>query len=214
MAPANWMGQQPHTFTPHVAAECANYGLRFEATSRQLPKLVFRCNNDVLQEGRDIRTLRSSASMTTRPTPARPIWRNLGARRQSRRPRQQASVHRPQLENLGHALRLSARRCRRSLVENLPAASHPLWNYHPTIDNHVYSQRHPQPLEHGAVQSAGMTISASRSLADGDGLTSTLPIRRHAAHPDQRPHPSGTAVTHMKNVKTVNWNDNSKAKAW
>jgi hypothetical protein len=86
--------------------------------------------------------------------------------------------------------------------------------YHPNYDNHVYknvtiSLSNTEPFNRGhddlSIQLGALTV---------DGLTfdncrsGGMPLIQISDH-----NPSGFAVTHMRNVKTINWIDTSKSKA-
>jgi hypothetical protein len=86
--------------------------------------------------------------------------------------------------------------------------------YHPNYDNHVYrdlliSQTNTEPFNRGhddrSAQYGGLTV---------DGLTfdgcrsGGMPLVQISDD-----NPSGAGVTHLRNVRTVNWKDGSKAKA-
>ena len=210
-----WWANSLNTFTRNVAVENGEYGFRYEATQTSAQKLVFKIQQpDGSKKAVDIRTLpfvrfednevHSNVGLygvnlgegVNRVGPDRKhpfIVRNLKI----------WDTHygfRPQVPSL--------------LVENLRLHHTHYGVYHPNYDNHVYrnvtiSLSNTEPFNRGhddlSVQFGSLTV---------DGLTfdncrsGGMPLIQISDH-----NPSGTAVTHMRNVKTVNWADNSKAKA-
>jgi hypothetical protein len=86
--------------------------------------------------------------------------------------------------------------------------------YHPNYDNHVYrnltiSQTNTEPFnrghdddsnQYGVLAVDGLTFDGCRSGG--------MPLIQISDN-----NPSGAAVTHLRNVKTVNWKDNSKSRS-
>lgn len=99
------------------------------------------------------------------------------------------------------------------LVENLSIKSH-YGIYHPNFDNHVYrnvtiTETNTEPfnrghddlsVQHGAVTVDGLTFVNIRSGG--------MPLIQISDD-----NPTGKAESHFRNVKTVDWKDNSKQKA-
>lgn len=210
-----WWANSQNTFTRNVAAENSNYGFRFEATQGSALKLTFKVQQpDGSKKAVDIRTLpfvrfddneaHSSLGLygvnlgegvnRVGPDSKHPfIVRNLKI----------WDTHygfRPQVPSL--------------LVENLRLHHTHYGIYHPNYDNHVYrnvtiSNSNTEPFNRGhddlSIQVGSLTV---------DGLTfdncrsGGMPLIQISDH-----NPNGTAVTHLRNVKTVNWNDNSKSKS-
>ncbi|MBI1831320.1 MAG: hypothetical protein HYR84_07720, partial [Planctomycetes bacterium] len=99
-------------------------------------------------------------------------------------------------------------------VENMVIHKVAYGVYHPNYDNHEYknlliSQTNTEPFNRGHDD-----ISIQYGVLAVDGLTfdgcrsGGMPLIQISDD-----NPTGKAETHMKNVKTVNWNDNSKARA-
>jgi hypothetical protein len=210
-----WWANSRNTFTRNVATENGLYGFRYEATQGSSLKLTFKVQEpDGSKNMVDIRTLpfvrfddneaHSSLGLygvnlgegvnKVGPDAKHPfIVRNLKI----------WDTHygfRPQVPSL--------------LVENLRLHHTHYGVYHPNYDNHVYrnvtiSLSNTEPFNRGhddlSIQYGALTV---------DGLTfdncrsGGMPLIQISDH-----NPTGIAVTHMKNVKTINWKDNSKAKA-
>jgi hypothetical protein len=210
-----WWANSANTFTRNVAADNGNYGFRYEATPNSRLSLIMR----VQQPGGDyrqvdIRTLpfvrfddnevHSSVGLYgvnlgegvkhVGPDARHPfIVRNLKI----------WDVHygfRPQVPSL--------------LVENLRLHRVAYGVYHPDFNNHVYrnvliSQTDTEPFNRGHDD---LSVQFGPLVVDGltfDGCRSGgMPLVQISDD-----NPTGTAVTHLRNVKTVNWQDNSKQKA-
>jgi hypothetical protein len=198
-----------------VAAECDEYGFRYEATPTSALKLNFPIRQaDGSMKQTDPRTLpfvrfednevHSSHGLygvnigqgvnRVGPDERHPfIVRNLKI----------WDVHygfRPQVPNL--------------LVENLTLHRVAYGVYHPNYDNHVYRnviirQTNTEPFNRGhdddSVQYGILTV---------DGLTfdgcrsGGMPLIQISDN-----NPTGSAMTHIRNLKTVNWSDNSRARS-
>ena len=100
------------------------------------------------------------------------------------------------------------------LVENMTIHKASYGVYHPNYDNHVYrnlviSQTNTEPFNRGHDD---LSVQYGRLTVDGltfDGCRSGgMPLIQISDD-----NPTGTAVTHLRHVKTLNWKDNSKAKA-
>ena len=86
--------------------------------------------------------------------------------------------------------------------------------YHPNYDNHVYrnvliSQTHTEPFNRGHDD---LSVQYGRLTVDGltfDGCRSGgMPLIQISDD-----NPTGDADSHFRNVKVVNWKDNSRQKA-
>ncbi len=210
-----WWTCSLNTFTRNVAAECGQYGFRYEATPGSGHRLDFNIRQpDGTRKKTDVRTLpfvrfddnevHSSHGLygvnlgegvnRVGPDAKHPfVVRNLKI----------WDTHygfRPQVPNL--------------LVENLHIDRVAYGIYHPNYDNHAYKNvyighTNTEPFNRGhddlSVQYGALTV---------DGLTfdgcrsGGMPLIQISDH-----NPTGTAVTHMRNVKTPNWSDNTKQKA-
>lgn len=210
-----WWANSLNTFTRNVAVENGQYGYRFEATQGSAFKLTLPVlHGDGERKPVDIRTLpfvrfednevHSNYGLygvnlgegvnRVGPDTKHPfIVRNLKI----------WDTHygfRPQVPNL--------------LVENLQIHKVAYGVYHPNFDNHVYknvliSQTHTEPFNRGHDD-----VSVQYGVLTVDGLTfdgirsGGMPLIQISDD-----NPTGAAVSHFRNVKTVNWNDSNKAKA-
>ena len=210
-----WWTCSLNNFTRNVAAECGNYGFRYEATPSSSLKLLFPIRQaDGTRKETDPRTLpfvrfddnevHSSHGLygvnlgegvnRIGPDAKHPfVVRNLKI----------WDVHygfRPQVPNL--------------LVENLTIHKAAYGVYHPNYENHVYrnvliSQTHTEPFNRGHDD-----LSVQYGLLTVDGLTfdgcrsGGMPLVQISDD-----NPTGTAVTHFRNLKTINWSDTTKARA-
>ncbi len=210
-----WWANSMNTFTRNIAAENDNYGFRFEATQSSQLKLTMKvAQPDGSKKTVDIRTLpfvrfednevHSSVGLygfnlgegvnKVGPDAKHPfIVRNMKI----------WDTHygfRPQVPNL--------------YVENMMIHKVAYGVYHPNYDNHEYknltiSQTNTEPFNRGHDD-----ISIQYGVLTVDGLTfdgcrsGGMPLIQISDD-----NPSGKAETHVRNVKTINWNDNSKAKA-
>lgn len=210
-----WWTCSLNTFTRNVAAECGNYGFRYEATPTSALKLIFPIRQpDGTRKPTDPRTLpfvkfegnevHSSHGLygvnlgegvnRVGPDAAHPfIVKNLKI----------WDVHygfRPQVPNLH--------------VENLTIHKVAYGVYHPNFDgwyfkNVLISQTNTEPFNRGHDD---LSVQYGSLVVDGltfDGCRSGgMPLIQISDD-----NPTGHAVSHFRNVKTINWNDNSKSRA-
>ncbi len=210
-----WWTCSLNSFTRNVATECDNYGFRYEATSGSSLKLVFPIRQpDGSRKNVDVRTLPfvrfednevhsvhglygvnlGEGVNRVGPDAAHPfVVKNLKI----------WDTHygfRPQVPNL--------------IVENLHIHKVAYGVYHPNFDGHYYknvliSQTNTEPFNRGHDD---LSVQYGPLVVDGltfDGCRSGgMPLIQISDD-----NPTGNAVTHMRNVKTVNWTDGSKAKA-
>jgi len=210
-----WWTCSLNTFTRNVAAECGNYGFRYEATPSSSLKLMFPIRQaDGTRKPTDPRTLpfvkfednevHSSHGLygvnlgegvnRVGPDAAHPfIVKNLKI----------WDVHygfRPQVPNLR--------------VENLTIHKVAYGIYHPNFDNWHFknvliSQTHTEPFNRGHDD---LSVQYGSLVVDGltfDGCRSGgMPLIQISDD-----NPTGNAVSHFRNVKLLNWNDNSKSRA-
>lgn len=210
-----WWANSLNTFTRNVAVENGNYGYRYEATQGGSFKLTLPVlQPDGSRKPVDIRTLpfvrfednevHSNFGLygvnlgegvnRVGPDTKHPfIVRNLKI----------WDTHygfRPQVPNL--------------LVENLKIHKVAYGVYHPNYENHVYrdvliSQTNTEPFNRGhddlSVQYGALTVDGLTF----DGIRSGgMPLIQISDD-----NPGGNAVSHFRNLKTLNWSDGSKAKA-
>ncbi len=209
-----WWANSLNTFTRNVAAACDAYGFRFEATNSSALKLDLPIMQpDGTTKVTDIRTLpfvrfddneiHSSRGLyglnlgegvnLVGPDASHPfIVRNTNI----------WDVHygfRPQVPSL--------------LVENMTIRSH-YGVYHPNFDNHLYRnltirQTNTEPFNRGHDDD-----STQYGVLAVDGLTfdnirsGGMPLIQISDD-----NMTGRAVSHFRNVKVVNWMDNSRDKA-
>lgn len=210
-----WWTCSLNTFTRNVAAECGNYGFRYEATPSSSLKLMFPIRQaDGTKKPTDPRRLpfvkfednevHSSHGLygvnlgegvnRVGPDAAHPfIVKNLKI----------WDVHygfRPQVPNLR--------------VENLTIHKVAYGVYHPNFDNWYMknvriSQTHTEPFNRGHDD---LSVQYGSLVVDGltfDGCRSGgMPLIQISDD-----NPTGHAVSHFRNVKLLNWNDNSKSRA-
>jgi hypothetical protein len=210
-----WWTCSLNSFTRNVAAECDQYGFRYEATLHPAHKLAFPIRQaDGSRKPTDPRTLpfvrfEDNEVHTSHglygvnlgegvnrvgPDAAHPfVVKNLKV----------WDVHygfRPQVPNLR--------------VENLTLHRVNYGVYHPNYDNHFYtnvvvSQTNTEPFNRGHDD-----LSVQYGLLAVDGLTfdgcrsGGMPLVQISDD-----NPTGAAVTHLRNVRTVNWADTTRARA-
>jgi hypothetical protein len=210
-----WWTCSLNSFTRNVAAECGNYGFRYEATPSSSLKLMFPIRQaDGTRKQLDPRTLpfvrfednevHSSHGLygvnlgegvnRVGPDASHPfVVKNLRI----------WDVHygfRPQVPNLH--------------VENLDIHKVAYGVYHPNYDNHFYKNvviafTNTEPFNRGHDD-----LSVQYGVLAVDGLTfdgcrsGGMPLIQISDD-----NPTGTAVTHFRNVKTTNWADGSRQKA-
>ncbi len=210
-----WWTCSLNSFTRNVAAECGNYGFRYEATPSSSLKLNFSIRQpDGTRKDTDPRTLPFVRFEGNEVHSSHGLYGvNLGEGVNRVGPDEKHpfvvkdlkiwDVHygfRPQVPNL--------------VVENLHIHKVAYGVYHPNYDNHFYkdvliSQTHTEPFNRGHDD-----LSAQYGLLAVDGLTfdgcrsGGMPLVQISDD-----NPTGQAVTHLRNVKTVNWTDGSKEKA-
>ncbi len=210
-----WWTCSLNSFTRNVAAECGNYGFRYEATPSSSLKLNFPIRQpDGTRKDTDPRTLPFVRFEDNEVHSSHGLYGvNLGEGVSRVGPDAKHpfvvknlkiwDVHygfRPQVPNL--------------VVENLHIHKVAYGVYHPHFDNHFYkdvliSQTHTEPfnrghddlsVQHGVLAIDGLTFDGCRSGG--------MPLVQISDD-----NPTGKAVTHLRNVKTLNWSDGSKEKA-
>jgi hypothetical protein len=210
-----WWTCSLNTFTRNVAAECGNYGFRYEATPTSALKLLFPIRQpDGSRKETDPRTLPFVRFEDNEVHSSHGLYGvNLGEGVNRVGPDAKHpfvvknlkiwDVHygfRPQVPNL--------------VVENLHIHKVSYGVYHPNYDNHFYknvliSQTNTEPFNRGHDD---LSVQYGLLVVDGmtfDGCRSGgMPLIQISDD-----NPTGAAVTHMRGVKTVNWTDGSKAKA-
>lgn len=210
-----WWANSLNTFTRNIAADNDNYGFRFEATQTSALKLMMKVQQpDGSKKTVDIRTLpfvrfedneiHSSAGL---------YGLNLGEGVNKVGPdvKHPFIVRNTKIWDTHYGFRPQVPSLR---VENMMIHKVAYGVYHPNYDNHEYknltiSQTHTEPfnrghddvsIQYGALTVDGLTFDGCRSAG--------MPLIQISDD-----NPNGTAETHMRNVKTINWKDGSKARA-
>jgi hypothetical protein len=210
-----WWTCSLNSFTRNVAVETDLYGFRYEATPSSSLKLMFPIRQpDGSRKVMDPRTLPFVRFEDNEVHTTHGLYGvNLGEGVNRVGPDLKHpfvvknlkvwDVHygfRPQVPNL--------------VVENLHLHRVAYGVYHPNYENHFYknvliSQTNTEPFNRGHDD-----LSVQYGLLVVDGLTfdgcrsGGMPLIQISDD-----NPTGDAVMHMRNVKTVNWNDTSKARA-
>ena len=210
-----WWANSLNTFTRNVAAENDHYGFRYEATPSSRLKLNFRVQqSDGSYRTVDIRTLpfvRFEGNEVHSSTGLYGVNLGEGVNRVGPDVRHPFVVRDLKIWDVHYAFRPQVPSL---LAENVRIHKAVYGVYHPNYDNHVYrnlliSQTHSEPfnrghddlsVQYGALVVDGLTFDGCRS-----GYMPLIQISDD--------NPSGAAVTHLRNVKTVNWKDNSRGKA-
>ena len=210
-----WWANSLNTFTRNVAADNGLYGFRYEATSSSALKLVFRVQQPDGEFSKvDIRTLpfvRFDDNEVHSNVGLYGVNLGEGVNRVGPDARHPFIVRNLKIWDIHYGFRPQVPNLR---VENLRIHKAAYGIYHPNFDGHVYkdvliSQTHTEPfnrghdddsVQYGSLIVDGLTFDGCRSggmpliqISD-DNLT-------------------GNAVSHFRNVKTINRNDNSKQKA-
>jgi len=210
-----WWTCSLNTFTRNIAAECGNYGFRYEATPTSALKLIFSIRQpDGSRKDVDPRTLPFVRFEDNEVHSSHGLYGvNLGEGVNRVGPDAKHpfivkhlkiwDVHygfRPQVPNLQ--------------VENLALHKVAYGVYHPNYDNHFYknvliSQTNTEPFNRGHDD---LSVQYGPLAVDGltfDGCRSGgMPLIQISDD-----NPTGKAETHLRNVKTLNWTDGSRAKA-
>lgn len=210
-----WWANSLNTFTRNVAAENDNYGFRYEATPSSALKLVFKVQQpDGSKKAVDIRTLpfvRFDDNEVHSSVGLYGLNLGEGVNRVGPDTRHPFIVRNMKIWDTHYGFRPQVPSLR---VENMMIHRVAYGVYHPNYDNHEYknltiSQTNTEPFNRGhddlSVQYGALTV---------DGLTfdgcrsGGMPLIQISDD-----NPTGKAETHMRNVKTVNWKDASKARA-
>jgi hypothetical protein len=210
-----WWANSQNTFTRNVAVENGEYGFRYEATQTSALKMAMKVQQpDGAKKTVDIRTLpfvRFDDNEVHSSVGVYGVNLGEGVNRVGPDTRHPFIVRNLKIWDTHYGFRPQVPSL---LVDGLRLHHTHYGVYHPNYDNHVYrnvniSLSNTEPFNRGhddlSVQFGSLTV---------DGLTfdncrsGGMPLIQISDH-----NPSGAAVTHLRNVKTVNWKDNSKAKA-
>lgn len=210
-----WWTCSLNTFTRNVAAECGQYGFRFEATPTSALKLSFAIPQpDGTRKTTDPRTLPFVRFEDNEVHGSRGLYGvNLGegVNRVGPDKRHPFVVRNLKVWDVHYAFRPQVPNL---LVEGLTIHRAAYGVYHPNYDNHVYrgvriGQTHTEPFNRGHDD-----LSVQYGVLTVDGLTfdgcrsGGMPLVQISDD-----NPTGRAETHFRNVRTVNWSDTSKARA-
>lgn len=210
-----WWANSLNSFTRNVAADNGNYGFRYEATQGSSQKLTLRVQQpDGSKKLVDIRTLpfiRFDDNEVHSSTGLYGCNLGEGVNRVGPDVNHPFIVRNLKIWDTHYGFRPQVPSLR---VENLMIHKVAYGVYHPNYDNHEYknvtiSQTNTEPFNRGhddaSIQYGPLTV---------DGLTfdgcrsGGMPLIQISDD-----NPTGRAQTHMRNVKTINWNDGSKARA-
>lgn len=210
-----WWTCSLNSLTRNVATECGNYGFRYEATPSSSLKLMFSIRQpDGTRKDTDPRTLPFVKFEDNEVHSSHGLYGvNLGEGVNRVGPDEKHSfvvknlkiwdVHygfRPQVPNL--------------IVENLHINKVAYGVYHPNFEGHFYKNvyigyTNTEPFNRGHDD---LSIQYGQLVVDGltfDGIRSGgMPLIQISDD-----NPTENAVTHMRNVKLLNWTDNSKQRA-
>lgn len=210
-----WWTCSLNSFTRNVAAECDQYGFRYEATPTSALKLMFPIRQaDGSKRLTDPRTLPFVRFDDNEVHSSHGLYGvNLGegVNRVGPDSRHPFVVRNLKVWDIHYAFRPQVPNL---LVENLTIHRAAYGVYHPNYENHVYrnviiSQTNTEPFNRGHDD-----LSVQFGLLTVDGLTfdgcrsGGMPLVQISDD-----NPTGKAETHFKNVKTLHWSDRSKDRA-
>src|SRR5439155_2983483 len=203
-----WWANSLNTFTRNVAAENGQYGFRYEATPTSLLRLVFPIlQADGSRKPVDIRTLpfvRFEGNEAHSSTGLYGLNLGEGVNRVGPDTQHPFIVRNTKIWDVHYAFRPQVPSL---LVENMQIHRAEYGVYHPNYDNHVYrnlliSQTNTEPFNRGHDD-----LSAQYGPLAVDGLTFAgvhsgdyMPLIQISDD-----NPTGKGVTHLRNVKTVDW---------
>jgi hypothetical protein len=210
-----WWANSLNTFTRNVAAENDNYGFRFEATQSSALKLTMKvAQPDGSKKAVDIRTLpfvRFDDNEVHSSVGLYGLNLGEGVNKVGPDTKHPFIVRNMKIWDTHYGFRPQVPSLR---VENMVIHKVAYGVYHPNYDNHEYknltiSQTHTEPFNRGHDD-----LSIQYGVLTVDGLTfdgcrsGGMPLIQISDT-----NPNGKAETHMKNVKMINWKDNSKSRA-
>lgn len=210
-----WWTCSLNSFTRNVAAECGNYGFRYEATPSSSLKLLFSIRQpDGSRQDLDPRTLpfvRFEDNEVHSSVGLYGVNLGEGVNRVGPDPRHPFIVKNLLIWDVHYGFRPQVPNLR---VENLTLHRVEYGVYHPNYDGHFYknlviSQTNTEPFNRGHDD-----LSVQYGLLVVDGLTfdgcrsGSMPLIQISDD-----NPTGRAETHLRNVKTVGWTDGSKQRA-
>ena len=210
-----WWTCSLNSFTRNVAAECDQYGFRYEATPSSALKLSFPIRtaggDRVPTDPRTLPFVRFDDNEVHTSHGLYGVNLGEGVNRVGPDSRHPFVVRNLKIWDVHYAFRPQVPNL---LVENLTIHRAVYGVYHPNFDNHVYrnvliSQTHTEPFNRGHDD-----LSVQYGVLTVDGLTfdgcrsGGMPLVQISDD-----NPTGKAETHFRNVKTTNWSDTSKQRA-
>lgn len=210
-----WWANSLNTFTRNVAVENGNYGFRFEATQTSSLKMVMKVQQpDGKMKAVDIRTLpfvRFDDNDVHSSTGLYGVNLGEGVNRVGPDTKHPFIVRNLKIWDTHYGFRPQVPSL---MVENLTLHHTHYGIYHPNYDNHVYknvsiAKSNTEPFNRGHDDDSNQF-----GIVTVDGLTfdncrsGGMPLIQLTDH-----NRSGFASMHFKNVKTINWGDNSRDKA-
>ena len=210
-----WWTCSLNSITRNVAAECGNYGFRYEATPTSALKLNFPIRQpDGAKKTVDPRTLpfvKFEDNEVHSSTGLYGVNLGEGVNRVGPDANHPFVVKNLRIWDIHYAFRPQVPNL---VVENLDIHRAAYGIYHPNFDNHHYknvsiAQTNTEPFNRGHDD-----LSVQYGLLAVDGLTfdgcrsGGMPLVQISDD-----NPTGRAVSHFRNVKTLNWGDTSKSKA-
>ena len=211
-----WWANSLNTFTRNVAANCDQYGFRYEATPTSALKLTFPVQQpDGSLKDVDIRTLPFVRFDDNEVHSSEGLYGlNLGEGVNRVGPDAQHPfvVRNMRIWDVHYGFRPQAPSV---LVENMHLHRIVYGVYHPNFDNHVYrnvtisQSQMAEPfnrghdddsVQHGVLAVDGLTFDAVRS--------GSMPLIQISDD-----NSTGNAASHFRNVKVLNWTDGSRGRA-
>lgn len=202
-----WWTNSLNTFTRNVAADNGNYGFRYEATPSSALKVVFRIMQpDGSRKMVDVRTLpfvRFDDNEAHSTTGLYGVNLGEGVGRVGPDTRHPFIVRNLKIWDVHYAFRPQAPTM---LVDGLTIHRAAYGVYHPNYDNHVYrnvliSETNTEPFNRGhddlSVQYGKLTVDGLTFAGVRSGYMPLVQISDD--------NPTGTAETHLRNVRTVKW---------
>lgn len=210
-----WWTCSLNSFTRNVAAECGNYGFRYEATPTSALKLSFPIRRpdgtSTLTDPRTLPFVRFEDNEVHSSIGLYGVNLGEGVNRVGPDSNHPFVVKNLRIWDIHYAFRPQVPNL---IVENLDIHRASYGIYHPNFDNHFYrniriSETNTEPfnrghddlsIQHGLLAVDGLTFEGCRSGG--------MPLIQISDD-----NPTGRAETHLRNVKTTNWTDNSRHKA-
>jgi hypothetical protein len=210
-----WWTCSLNSFTRNVAAECGQYGFRYEASLHPSFRLRFMIRQPggsaKLTDPRTLPFIRFDDNEVHSSHGLYGVNLGEGVNRVGPNSRHPFVVRNLKIWDVHYAFRPQVPNL---LVENLDIHRAAYGVYHPNYDNHVYrnvtiSQTNTEPFNRGhddlSVQYGVLTVDG----LNFDGCRSgRMPLVQISDD-----NPTGKAETHFRNVKTLNWSDRSKERA-